>query len=129
MTFANQFLGQLPTGVADTVFGNIANLISFRLGAEDGGAIAEELKPQITPENLLNLGLREFYAKISVDGEVQDSFSGSTLDVARPQIDQAFIKECLAHSRRQYALPIDKVEEQLALSEIMSHRAIGKQTY
>lgn len=127
MTFANQFLGQLPGGVTDTVFGNIANLISFRLGAEDGGAIADELKPQITPENLLNLGIREFYAKISVDGEVQDSFSGSTLDVVRPRIDATYINECLAHSRRHYALPLDKVEEQLALSEIMSLRVHRKQ--
>ena len=125
MTFANQFLGQLPSGATDTVFGNVANLISFRLGSEDGAAVANELKPLISAENLLNLGLREFYAKISVDGEVQDSFSGRTLDIVKPRIDEAFIKECIAHSRKHYALPLDKAEEQLALSEIMSHRAFA----
>ena len=126
MTFANQFLGQLPSGVADTVFGNVANLISFRLGSEDGAAVANELKPLITAENLLNLGLREFYAKVSVDGETQDSFSGRTLDVIKPRVDESYIRECIEHSRKNYALPLDKAEEQLALSEIMSHRAFGR---
>jgi hypothetical protein len=125
LTFANQFLGQLPAGVSETVFGNIGNLISFRVGAEDANTVANELKPQVTPSDLLNLGLREFYAKVSVDGEVQEPFSGRTLDVVRPSLHDSAVQECLAHSRQKYSLPIDKAEEQLALSEIMSPRCIG----
>lgn len=125
LTFANQFLGQLPAGVSDTVFGNIANLISFRVGSEDSGAIANEFKPQIGKDDLLNLGLREFYVKMSVDGEVQEAFSGETLDVETPPLNESFAKECVAHSRSKYALPLSQAEEQLALSEILSPRAIG----
>ena len=125
LTFANQFLGQLPAGVSDTVFGNIANLITFRVGSGDSGSVASELKPSVTPDDLLNLGLREFYAKISVDGEVQESFSGRTLEVSKPPVHEAALEECIAHSRTHYCLPIDKAEEQLALSEIMSPRAMG----
>jgi hypothetical protein len=125
LTFANQFLGQLPPGVSETVFGNIANLISFRVGSQDAGAVADELKPNISKDDLLNLGLRQFYTKMSVDGEVQEVFSASTLDVVRPPISQTFVNECIASSRRKYALPISQAEEQLALSEIMSPRAIG----
>ncbi len=125
LTFANQFLGQLPPGVSDTVFGNIANLISFRVGAQDAGPVANELKPNITTDDLLNLGLRSFYSKMSVDGEVQEVFSASTLDVHRPPLSQSFAKECIAQSRKKYALPIAQAEEQLALSEIMSPRSLG----
>lgn len=125
LTFANQFLGQLPAGVSDTVFGNIANLISFRVGSQDAGAVANELKPSITSDDLLNLGLRQFYTKMSVDGEVQEVFSGVTLDVKKPRLADAFVSDCIAHSRRHYALPLAQAEEQLALSEIMSPRAIG----
>jgi len=125
LTFANQFLGQLPAGVSDTVFGNIANLISFRVGSQDAGAVANELKPNISSDDLLNLGLRQFYTKMSVDGEVQEVFSGVTLDVKKPRPADAFVSECIAHSRRNYALPLAQAEEQLALSEIMSPRAIG----
>jgi type IV secretory pathway TraG/TraD family ATPase VirD4 len=125
LTFANQFLGQLPPGVSDTVFGNIANLISFRVGAQDAGPVANELKPNISTDDLLNLGLRSFYSKMSVDGEVQEVFSASTLDVHRPPLSQSFAKECIAQSRKKYALPIAQAEEQLALSEIMSPRSLG----
>ena len=106
LTFANQFLGQLPAGVSDTVFGNIANLISFRVGSQDAGAVANELKPNISADDLLNLGLRQFYTKMSVDGEVQEVFSGVTLDVKKPHPSDAFVSECIAHSRRNYALPL-----------------------
>jgi hypothetical protein len=125
LTFANQFLGQLPAGVSDTVFGNIANLISFRVGSEDSGAISNEFKPQIGKDDLLNLGLREFYVKMSVDGEVQEAFSGETLDVVSPPLHASLATECIAHSRSKYALPLAQAEEQLALSEILSPRAIG----
>jgi hypothetical protein len=125
LTFANQFLGQLPPGVSDTVFGNVGNIVSFRVGAEDAGSVANELKPRVSPEDLINLGLRQFYAKMGVDGEVQEAFSGVTLDIERPAMKDAFVKECIEHSRRNYALPIQQAEEQLALSEIMSPRAIG----
>jgi hypothetical protein len=125
LTFANQFLGQLPPGVSDTVFGNIANLISFRVGSQDANAVAEELKPNISRDDLLNLGLRQFYTKMSVDGEVQEVFSAATLEVVKPPLAQTFVNDCIVSSRRKYSLPISQAEEQLALSEIMSPRAIG----
>lgn len=125
LTFANQFLGQLPAGVTNTVFGNIANLISFRVGAEDSAVVANELKPQIGPDDLLNLGLREFYVKMSIDGEVQEAFSGETLNVTSAARGENFRKECIAHSRSKYSIPLNQAEEQLALSEIMSPRAMG----
>jgi hypothetical protein len=125
LTFANQFLGQLQSGIASTVFGNIANLISFRVGSEDAAAVANELKPQIGASDLLNLGLREFYIKMSVDGEVQEAFSARTLDVERPAAHTSHAQECIEHSRKTYALPLAQAEEQLALSEILSPRAIG----
>jgi hypothetical protein len=62
---------------------------------------------------------------MSVDGEVQEVFSASTLDVHRPPLSQSFAKECIAQSRKKYALPIAQAEEQLALSEIMSPRSLG----
>jgi type IV secretory pathway TraG/TraD family ATPase VirD4 len=98
LTFANQFLGQLPAGVTNTVFGNIANLISFRVGAEDSAVVANE---------------------------VQEAFSGETLDVTSAARGENFRKECIAHSRSKYSIPLNQAEEQLALSEIMSPRAMG----
>jgi hypothetical protein len=126
MTFANQFLGQLPAEVKETVFGNIASLVCFRVGAEDGATVAQEFKPRFSAEDLLNLPLREFYVKMSIDGEVQEAFSGRTLDVSTAKSGENSTKECIDHSRTKYALPLGVAQEQLALSEIMSPRAMGK---
>lgn len=126
LTFANQFLKQMPTGVKDTVFGNVANLICFRVGAEDAVPISNEFKPRFAPEDCLNLALREFYVKMSVDGEVQEAFSARTIDLIHPEGTGSLTKECIAHSRAHYAIPLAQAEEQLALSEIMSPRALGE---
>jgi hypothetical protein len=126
LTFANQFLGQLPQTVKETIFGNVANLVCFRVGAEDAAAVAQEFKPRFGPEDLLNLPLREFYVKMSIDGEVLEAFSGHTLDVQTAPATDNSAKACVEHSRSKYALPLSVAQEQLALSEIMSPRAMGR---
>jgi hypothetical protein len=125
MTFANQYLGQFPGDVKASVFGNIANLIAFRTGAEDAGAVANELKPRLGADDLLNLPLREFYVKMSVDGEVQEAFSGQTLDLDQPANASQNAQAIVDSSRKRYSTPLAQAEELLALSEIMSPRAIG----
>jgi hypothetical protein len=118
LTFANQFLGQLPANIRQTVFGNIANFLCFRVGSEDGGTVAQEFKPRFGADDLINLGLREFYVKMSVDGESQEAFSARTLDLEYPQHSESTVKECIAHSRSKYTLSLSQAQEQLALSEI-----------
>lgn len=126
LTIANQFLGQLPAGVRQTVFGNVANLLCFRLGAEDAGTVAEELKPRFGADDLLNLPLRQFYVKMSIDGEVQEAFSGRTLDLPPVSDAESNAKECLAASRARYAMPVAQAEEQLAIAELMAIRAVDR---
>jgi len=126
LTFANQFLGQLPGSVKQTVFGNVSNLVAFRLGSEDAGIVADELKPRFGAEDLLNLPLRQFYIKMSIDGEVQEAFSGRTLDLETPPQSEPTAQACMAHSRANYATPLAQAEEQLALAEIMSLRVVGE---
>jgi hypothetical protein len=114
LTLANQYLGQLSAPIRRTVFGNVANFLSFRVGAEDAGLVANELAPKFGTEDVVNLALREFYAKISINGEVQESFSGRTLDVRYlPESEQA-VSTCIENSRTRYCLPVDKAREEAA---------------
>jgi hypothetical protein len=62
---------------------------------------------------------------MSIDGEVQEAFSGRTLEVPAPKDSENAARECLELSRSKYALPLSQAQEQLALSEIMSPRAMG----
>lgn len=116
LTLANQFLGQLPRPVRETVFGNISNLLSFRVGADDAGAVSSELIRHFSSEDLINLPLREFYVKLSIDGEVQDAFSGRTIDLVYPPDTENFSEDCIAQSRKKYCVPIDQARQQAAVA-------------
>lgn len=43
LTLANQFPGQLPTGVRDEIFGNVNSIVSFELGGSDANVVRKEL--------------------------------------------------------------------------------------
>lgn len=111
LTIAHQYIGQLDETVRKTVFGNVGSMVSFRVGAEDARILAEEYTPVFDVRDIINLGVREFYTKLSIDGELTEPFSGRTLDMNYPEQDLS--KEILEASRAQYCQPRAAVEEAL----------------
>ena len=111
LTLANQFLGQLDERIRRTVFGNVGSLVSFRVGGEDAIIMANEFAPRFSERDIINLGVRDFCLKMSIDGEIHDAFSGRTLQMTSPE--EHFREQCLAYSREQYARPLKEVQETL----------------
>ncbi len=111
ITLANQFLGQLSAKIKTTVFGNVGSMVSFRVGAEDASVFAEEYAPVFAPQDIINLGVREFYTKMSINGETTQPFSGRTLDMQFPK--ESYVKEIMNASRQKYCLPVDEVRKVL----------------
>ncbi|OGJ71642.1 hypothetical protein A2454_00765 [Candidatus Peribacteria bacterium RIFOXYC2_FULL_55_14] len=111
LTIAHQYMGQLSQKIRQTVFGNIGSMISFRVGAEDASVMAEEFSPIFKERDIINLGVREFYIKMSVNGEIREPFSGRTLDV--PAVTQDNTARIIEQSRRKYCRPKAEVEEVL----------------
>ncbi|MFT7184121.1 MAG: hypothetical protein ACI9QC_000452 [Oceanicoccus sp.] len=111
LTIAHQFIGQLEEEVRKTVFGNVGSMISFRVGAEDAAILAEEYTPIFDVRDIINLGVREFYTKMSIDGELSEAFSGRTLDMNYPKND--FSQQIKDLSRKAYCRPRKEVEENL----------------
>ena len=112
LTIAHQYMGQLNDVVRKTVFGNVGSMISFRVGAEDAVILAEEYNPVFKERDIINLGVREFYTKMSVNGELREAFSGRTLDA--PEVIHDYTPEIIAASRRKYCHPRKEVEQMLA---------------
>jgi hypothetical protein len=111
LTIAHQYMGQLSDKIRETVFGNVGSLISFRVGAEDALVLEKEYNPAFKERDIINLGVREFYIKMSVGGEIREAFSGRTIDVPKVTVDST--KEIVASSRKKYAAPKKEVEEML----------------
>ncbi len=111
LTIAHQYMGQLSETVRKTVFGNVGSMISFRVGAEDAAILAEEYNPVFKERDIINLGVREFYVKMSVSGELREAFSGRTLDAPRVEYDNT--EAIIAASRKKYCMPRSDVETML----------------
>jgi len=108
LTFANQYLNPLPAQIRKTIFGNVANLLSFRIGAEDAAAVAGEFAPVFSDGDLVNLAIRDFYVKMSINGQVQAPFSGRTKDLIYPPSEDDLSRKCIAAALKKYCLPISK---------------------
>jgi len=70
--------------------------------------LEKEYTPKFNVRDIINLGVREFYTKMSVDGQIRDAFSGRTVDVPKPVHDIA--NEIRDLSRAKYARPVAEVE-------------------
>ncbi|MFA5821048.1 MAG: type IV secretory system conjugative DNA transfer family protein [Candidatus Gracilibacteria bacterium] len=112
LTIAHQYMGQLSNLVQKTVFGNVGSIISFRVGAEDAAILAAEYNPIFKERDIINLGVREFYCKMSIDGEIREAFSGRTLDV--PKMKENFVSDIITYSRANYCEKREDVEKMLA---------------
>lgn len=111
LTIAHQYVGQLSDYVKKTVFGNVGSVISFRVGADDAGVLAEEYNPVFQERDIINLGVREFYCKLSVNGEIREAFSARTLDVKK--VEKHFVPEIIEASRNAYCESRENVEKML----------------
>lgn len=111
LTLAHQYMGQLSDVVRETVFGNVGSMISFRVGAEDARILEGEYNPIFKERDIINLGVREFYIKMQVNGEQREAFSGRTLDI--PHHDFDYSEQIIASSRKKYCTPKKDVIEML----------------
>lgn len=109
LTIAHQYMGQLTDKVQKTVFGNVGSMVSFRVGSDDAVILAAEYNPVFSERDIINLGVREFYTKMSVDGQIREAFSGKTMDMPAPTDDRS--AEIIANVREKYCLPKAEVEK------------------
>jgi hypothetical protein len=106
LTVAHQYVGQLLPRVQAAVLGNVGSIVIFRVGGDDAVKLKPEMAPVFDTKDMINLGVREFYIKMTIDGESYDPFSAETLAVMAPP-HRSFKPEIVASSRRKYAISAD----------------------
>lgn len=113
---AHQYIGQLLPKVQQAVLGNTGSLICFRVGGDDAVKLKPEFAPVFDIKDMINLGVGEFYIKMTIDGESYDPFSAETLRVL-PATHRSFRQEIIDASRRQYAILAGDAERLIAEEE------------
>ena len=116
LTVAHQYVSQLLPRVQAAVLGNTGTIVIFRVGGED----AEKLKPEMAPifevKDMINLGMREFYIKMTIDGDTYDPFSAETLKVL-PAAHSSHRERIIESSRRKYTISADAAKKLIAEEE------------
>jgi len=100
LTIAHQYIDQLPQDIRSSVFGNVATMIPFAVGAEDAAHLSKEFSPVFKADDLINLEAREMYVKMVVDGKVTKPFSARTINVVPSDVN--YSPEIIDLSREKY---------------------------
>lgn len=79
LIMAHQFMAQLAEKIRDAVLGNVGSIMAFRVGAPDADQLAEEFKPEVTDNDLVNIENRSAYLKLMIDGAASRPFTIQTL--------------------------------------------------
>ncbi len=116
LTVAHQYVGQLLPKVQQAVLGNVGSIISFRLGGDDAIKLKAEFAPVFDTKDLINLGVGEFYVKMTIDGESYDPFSAETLKVL-PPTHPSYRDRVIEASRRKFSIPADTAKKLIAEEE------------
>lgn len=103
ITMSHQYTGQLSARVLSAVLGNVGTIIVFRVGGEDAEKLETEMTPVFKAKDMINLGLQEFYIKMTIDGETYDPFSAATLKVL-PPTHASYAEKIVAASRDSFGV-------------------------
>ena len=112
LVLAHQYLDQLTDDIRKIVFGNVGNLIAFRVGQSDARLLENESGGDVKMGNLVSLGTHEIYARLLDLGAMRQPFRGRTL----PPVQSTAIGRSEAviwQSRERYGRPRAKVEAKI----------------
>ena len=104
LIIAHQYIAQLLPKVEQAVLGNVGSIVTFRVGGDDATKLKPEFAPVFDVKDMINLGVGEFYIKMTIDGESYDPFSGETLRVL-PATHPSYKNRVIEASRRKYSIP------------------------
>jgi hypothetical protein len=113
---AHQYVAQLLPKVQQAVLGNVGSIITFRVGGDDATKLKPEFAPVFDVKDMINLGVGEFYIKMTIDGESYDPFSGETLQVL-PATHPSYRQRIIDASRRKYSIPAGDAARLIAEEE------------
>jgi TraM recognition site of TraD and TraG len=79
LTLSHQYTAQLPDGLKDAVFGNVGNMLSFRVNEQDAQTLEREFGGEIKAHEFTALENHHICAKLFANGSLSSPFKGKTL--------------------------------------------------
>ncbi|MGH7175070.1 MAG: type IV secretion system DNA-binding domain-containing protein [Minisyncoccia bacterium] len=110
LIIAHQYVEQMEEEVQAAVFGNVGTTVAFRVGPFDAEKLEVVFAPEFTPEDLVNLGARQIYLTLMIDGLGSRPFSAATLPPIEPPA-LSYRNEVVESSRQTFGNPRKGIEE------------------
>ena len=92
LNIAHQYLGQIDTSgqkkgvnLKEAVFGNVGTMMCYKIGAQDAEAMAKEMSPVFSDQDLMNTDAFKSAIKLAVNGQPSRPFS---LNVQKPWLEK-----------------------------------------
>ncbi|MEM4648152.1 MAG: hypothetical protein QXO12_02500, partial [Candidatus Pacearchaeota archaeon] len=102
LNLSHQYLSQVSEEMKNLIFSNCGHFIFFKLTGDDALEIKKELGSVLELKDFVNLNLKEFYAKITVDNEMQDVFFAETLKVLPLKEKKSYKNLVISKSKEKY---------------------------
>ncbi len=75
LTVAHQFIAQLDDKIKASVFGNVGNMVVYRVGAEDAEYLEKQFTPTFTANDIMNIDNFNAYVKMLSHGKPTKPFN------------------------------------------------------
>ncbi len=112
LTIGHQYLDQVRPEIRDAVFGNIGNLIAFRVGESDAANLAREFGQAFAPEQFTDLPNHHILVRNLRLDDVAAPFRGITVPSAAVRNGRR--GKLIDRSRERYTVPRAIVEDRIA---------------
>ena len=111
LTLAHQYIAQLEDKIREAVFGNVGNMLIFRVGEPDTEQLEKILSPEFSARDLISVQNLNAIAKILIKGEPSRPFN---LKVPFPREGSSTLREKLKElSRLSYGRPNAEIEQEI----------------
>ena len=109
LTVAHQFIAQLQDDIKTAVFGNVGNMVTYRVGAEDAEFLEKQFHPVFSANDIMNLENYHAYIRILAHGTPTKPFNIKALPPSEGAREQ--IEELKQMSYQKYGVPREEVEK------------------
>lgn len=75
LTVAHQFIAQLDEKIKDSVFGNVGNMVVYRVGSEDAEFLEKQFAPVFKASDIMNIDNLNAYVKMLSHGKPTKPFN------------------------------------------------------
>lgn len=111
LTLSHQYIDQLTPSIRSAVFGNVGNLISFRVGHTDAAVLASEFGHEVRADAFVDLPRFHALAKIQENNEPQSTFKARLASPPKPCNTRPH--RIIARSRERFAASRGQVESRI----------------